>query len=464
MRLRATRTAVAPTRLWAFLVLAAAGASALIAGLPTLATQVALLLGAAVSTAAVMMTRAGRVLNPAWVIVVALYLVGPVGTLSRQAGIGLSMLAVVVLVFSPFVLAALVIHPQTRGRLLLLTPLVLLALLAALSLVWSPNPSYGLDKLTVWILTGLLPAAFILVLASGSRGVSWALIAAAALISALALIAFGVETSLYPGRPTLFDANPIWAARAAFIGALVAIFGPFPTPAKLVMAPVMIVAGLLTVSLGPTIGLLVGAWAGAAEALRCADRTDRRVAVGWAVLGFGTGLILLVALTLGSEIDTGSRIVAGVVADPNVTSRASFLGASGSLFLRAPMLGIGVGGFSVSGLDVYPHNLIAEVGVELGLTGIIAFLAWLGLALRGAARSPILVALVVGTGVYALFSGSLASNTEFWMFSALAIAMVPVGHQRVMRADRAADQPPGGAADQPPGSASDQPSGRAAGQ
>ena len=80
----------------------------------------------------------------------------------------------------------------------------------------------------------------------------------------------------------------------------------------------------------------------------------------------------------------------------------------------------------MTGLDVYPHNLVAEIAVELGSIGLLAMLAWFGLALRGAARSPVLVALVVATAVYSLFSGNLAGNAEFWMFSALAVAAFPI--------------------------------------
>lgn len=439
MTLRAPRAAPAATRREAFLVLAAAGASALIATLPTVASQVVLVLGAAVSTASLSMARVGRVLNPAWVVVVSLYLVGPVGSLLHQAGIGLSTVAVLILAFSPFVVAALLMRPQTRERLVLLTPLVLLLLLAGLSLLWSLSPTYGLEKLTLWILTGFLPAAFILVLAPESRDVSWKLIAGVAFVSAAGLLAFGTETPFYPGRPTLFDANPIWAARAAFVGALVALFGPFPIAAKLAMAPVMIVAGLSTVSLGPAVGLVFGTWAGAAAALRCADRADRRRWLGWAALGLGSGLVALGFLALGSETEWGGRLLAGTIADPNVTSRATFLGAAGSLFLKAPLLGVGIGGFAAGGLDLYPHNLIAEIGAELGSIGVLTLIAWVGLALRGAARSPILVALVVATGVYTLFSGSLASNAEFWMFTGLAVAMVPMGRNRVDRTEEAVE-------------------------
>ena len=427
--------AAALSRREAILVVATGCAGAVLAALPTLAIQLVVVLGAAIVTASMMMARAWRVLNPAWLIVAWLYLLGPLGSLLNQAGVGLSTAALVLMAPGPFVVAAVLRRPWSLERLVLLAPLGLLMALAGLSLWWSPDSAYGVDKLTLWILTGLLPATFILVLAPGSSSISWRLIAGVALLYALGLILFGGATPLNPGRATLFDANPIWAARAVFIGALVVLFGPFPLFAKLATAPVMILAGLTTVSLGPALGLVVGAWAGVSEALRCADRRDRRVVVGWAALLLISGIALVVMLS--GALDP---MLARLGVDPNASSRVNYLAAAGGLFLQAPILGVGIGGFAATGLDFYPHNMVAEVGSELGSLGILFLLAWVGLALRGAARSPIVVALVVATIVFSLASGNLAGNTEFWMFSALAVSMLPTGRGRAVRDGQAADQ------------------------
>ena len=433
--LREASRATGPSkRLGTFFLIATGGAGAAVASLPTIAIQTAVLLGAALSTVTFLMARTRGTLNAAWIVVAWLYLVGAIGQVLVQAGIGLSAAALLVVAPSPFVLTALFRQPQTRDRLILLTPLILLVLLAGVSLTWSAEASIGGAKLNVWILTGLLPAASILVLAPGSPSVQWKLIVAAAFVSAIALILFGTDSPLAPGRTTLFDANPIWVARATFIGALVVLFGPFPTLVKVGMTPVMIAAGLLTVSLGPFVGLLVGAWAGVAEKLRCADRTDRRLAIGWAGLGLIGGVAAVVVLV--GVLDPSSYAVARlVVGDPNVIGRASFLGAALPLFLHSPVFGIGIGGFAATGLDLYPHNMIAEIAVELGVIGIVLFLMWFGLALRGAARSPLLVALVVASAVFSLFSGSLAGNAEFWMLSAFAVSTFPLStKQRIGQA------------------------------
>jgi O-antigen ligase len=427
------------TRSGVYLVMATAGANGAILALPTLAAQVGLIVGAALSIASVMLARAGRVLNPAWVIVGPMYLVGPVGLLLLQAETGFSSLAVLGLAPAPFALAALFTGSKTRSRLILMTPLVFLLVLAGTSLLWSEDAAYGVEKLILWIATGLVPITFLLVLVPRAPRISWGLIAVAALLYSLGLIVFGVASPLYPGRVSLFDANPIWAARAVFVGALVVLFGPFQPIARLLMLPVMVAAGLSTVSLGPALGLVVGTWAGVAETLRCADRSDRRVAAGWALLLAGTGLVLVAIVGVG--LGTGTSALSTVINDPNVASRATFLDASISLFVKSPVLGIGLGGFAATGLDPYPHNLVAEIGLELGSIGFLALLVWLGLALRGAARSPLLVALVVATATYSLFSGNIAGNTEFWVFSGVAVAMLPIGTrgQEVPRDGQASD-------------------------
>jgi O-antigen ligase len=400
---------------------------AVVALLPSLAFQLVAVVGTAVTALSAWMASLGRVLDPVWVILAALYLLAPVGVYVATVGLGLSMAAALLIAFGPFVLAALVIRPPAREKLLLLAPLAIAAALAGLSLLWTPSPDYGAEKLNIWIVTGLAPAAYVLVLAAAARQMAWWLIVVAALLSAVGLIVFGVASPLYPGRPTLFDMNPISAARAIFLGAVVVVFiRPWGrTPAfdlvRVGMIAIMVVAGLMTRSLGPLLGFVVGSLAGIGVMLWRGDRQDRRVMLGWLVLFLGATLGVFVALS--GALDT---LVAPLFVDPNVTSRAGYLDASIPLFLGSPIMGIGIGGFESTGLDTYPHNLIAETAVELGLVGMLLLGAWIALALRGGMWSPMLMATVVSTGVFALFSGSLASNPEFWLLSAVAVSVLSV--------------------------------------
>jgi O-antigen ligase len=406
-------------------LLAGVATGVLVAVLPTLSAQLAVVFGGLGLIGAMVWARLGRVLDAAWIIVIALYVIGPLGSLFKSAGVGLPTVAALTIAPIPFVVGALVIRPEARERIHLLIPLGFLALLAALSLTWSPNPGYGLEKLTLWTLTGLLPAVFIVALASGSPRILWGAIAVGAFFSAIVLIAFGEESPLYPGRIALYGDNPIWTARAAFIGALVAVFGPFPRLARVLMTPVLILAGILTVSLGPLLGFAIGAWAGTVEILRSGRRAVS-ARPGWVTLGLVSGFALVFLLADAMFGGEGSILSRLVVSDPNVTGRATFLDAALRLFVSSPLLGVGFGGFESTGLIQYPHNLVAEIGSELGLVGLLALAAWVVLALRGAAGSPILVALLVATAVFSLFSGSVASNAEFWLVSALAVSKVPV--------------------------------------
>jgi O-antigen ligase len=353
--------------------------------------------------------------------------VGPLGGIVRGLGFGVSTVALLVLAPVPFVIFALLQRPDSRRRLVLIAPFALLVLLAGVSLLWSPSPGPGVEKLAVLVLTGLIPAAFLLVLTRAAAEISWPLIVIAALFSAVALIALGEYSPLYPDRLSVFGDNPIWTARAAFIGAIVLLFGPFPWLARLLGVPVLVVAGVLTASLGPAVGLVFGSLAGVVVALHQASRANRRVlpvAVGLGAL-FGIALVAIVAdVFSGSSSSIFSRLF---VNDPNVAGRASFLAVAVPMFLGAPLQGVGIGGFAASGLSAYPHNLVAEIAAELGVLGLLAYASWLALALRGALRSPLLTALVVATTLFSLFSGSIASNVEFWLFTAVAVALVPIG-------------------------------------
>ncbi|HTC85674.1 MAG TPA: O-antigen ligase family protein [Candidatus Acidoferrum sp.] len=409
----------------AYLAVGAVAAGAIVVSLPSLAIQLVAVAGAGMFAAGVLLARLGRVLNPAWVILAGIYLIAPVGTVLLGLNIGVSTAIALTLAPGPFVLVAVITHPWLWRRLVLLTPLLALLAYAGLSLAWSPDAAYGSEKLTTWLLTSLVPVAFIILLVPESPKIGWWLVGGAAFIYATWLLVFGQYTDLFPGRLVIFGTNPIWEARAVFIGAVVVIFGRFPLIVRLVSVPVMVLAGLLTVSLGPALGLVVGVWAGAGNTLRRADRTDPRVGLGWAIFGLttGLGLVLFIADTFG----TGTSILATLGSDPNISSRGSYLGASVGLFAQSPLLGIGLGGFAATGLDTYPHNLLAEILSELGIVGLLAFVPWTVLAIRGAAGSPLLVALVATTGTYFLFSGSLASNVEFFLFSAVAVARLPVG-------------------------------------
>jgi O-antigen ligase len=98
---------------------------------------------------------------------------------------------------------------------------------------------------------------------------------------------------------------------------------------------------------------------------------------------------------------------------------------------RAPVLGIGTGGFSTTSIEAYPHNLILETAAELGLVG----LALLALVLVGGAvtvfgnlaspddrpRAALILALFAAALVNALLSGDITANAPLWLALGLGL-------------------------------------------
>jgi hypothetical protein len=367
------------------------------------------------------MARKGHVLDPAWVIVAQIFLIQPIASLLFDRGIAITNVTTLTLASIPFVVVTLLYFPESRRSLLLAAPLMVLGVFAVASLAWSPVPDYGAEKITQWLGTGIAPAVTTLVLYTARKRISWRLILVAALIDALALLLIGSPSPEYGGRLTLEDKNPIWVARGVLVGALVAILGPFSAWVKVVSMPVLVLAGALTQSLGPMVGLVLGLLAAVVVSLAMDSRRSRHASPWWLVLGLTAGVGIVVLLSGAFD-----PLIGPMVHDPNVASRATNIEASLPMLIQSPLFGTGMGGFASAALTAYPHNLLLEVGVELGLLGLVALLAWVGLALIGASRRPMIMGLVVGTAGFALFSGSIASNAEFWLFSALAVALAPI--------------------------------------
>jgi hypothetical protein len=398
------------------LLVASASTGALVATLPGIAIQAGLVAGAAMSTLSLALARAGRVLDPAWVIVGAIYMIDPISAVMQSVDVTFPPPLVPVALGAPFVATALVLDRRARAALVALTPLLILFGLAGLSLLWTPDASEGARKLSVFLFTGILPAAYALALVVARGSIDWRIAGIAAVMAALALLAIGEITSAYPGRLVVFGGNPIWIARAAFLGALVFLWGPFHPIVKVVVIPMLLYAGLETLSLGPAVGFLAGSLAGLVVALMGKDLRDRRVQAGWTLLFLAIGVVAMLLLA-----GAGSSLLEGAVEDSDTASRAGLISMALGLFADSPLFGAGIGAFAFLDPIGYPHNLPVEIAAEMGLAGLAGFLVWLFMALIGARRSPILMSTLVGTVAFAMFSGSLASNTEFWVISALAI-------------------------------------------
>jgi len=97
------------------------------------------------------------------------------------------------------------------------------------------------------------------------------------------------------------------------------------------------------------------------------------------------------------------------------------------------LVGVGTGGYASIATTgaLYPHNIVLEIGSELGILGLLAFAAFvisvivrlLGLLARGgesAGWSGLLLTLFMFSLVNAQFSGDVPYNSGLWLWGGIA--------------------------------------------
>jgi hypothetical protein len=128
-----------------------------------------------------------------------------------------------------------------------------------------------------------------------------------------------------------------------------------------------------------------------------------------------------------------------------VNARISAIELALDLFGIRPLTGWGPGGFAAFSTLVYPHNLVAEAMVELGLVGLSALIVYLGLVVMpgprdGLARVYHRYALLMAlfSFVAAQFSGDFFDSRLFFFFGFVATALVssPPSRGNADRRDR----------------------------
>lgn len=225
------------------------------------------------------------------------------------------------------------------------------------------------------------------------------------------------------GRLEFEGANTIGSARVAMAGALILILvavGPgtrarwrLPAAALGVGAAV---AALMTGSRGPVVaaGIALVATALVVPGLR---RYRGRMILGLAAL-------VGIAVWLARSSDGFERIL--LLLDENGTSqnsRLDLLELSGSLIGGEP-LGTGWGTFSaLNGFFRYPHNLLAEIGVEAGVFVLaVVIIGLLATVIRAArlATTPVTM-MIFALLIFALFNAMVSGDINA---SRLMVVMV----------------------------------------
>jgi O-antigen ligase len=336
--------------------------------------------------------------------------------------------------------------------------------LAALMLARLPasgDYAYGLNKIELYVLIGVLPFIVGIVVGFVRRDLELffrvyvAMVVAAAVYNAF-LLATGGANQQFSDRFSLdASVDVIGLGRTMGEVALILLFMLVRTTNRrtrllvcLALAPVAI-AFISSGSRGPVIGMAVALpsvllWRAASPAVA------RRLAMSLVAVG-ALAVVAVVAL-VPPEATQRSLSIFQTTQEAGDTSRVILWGDAIHAFasdLTHTLIGIGTGGYStVSSTDaIYPHNLILEVGSELGIVGLLALAAFvfsvvvrlLGLISRGgedAGWSGLLLTLFVFSLVNAQFSGDVPYNSGLWLWGGLASGLAAAARVRSHQTSR----------------------------
>jgi O-antigen ligase len=334
---------------------------------------------------------------------------------------------------------------------------VVIGLLLAVSLMWTPVLGYGAEKaLRFWTLTLLaIVAPFCVVenVRDLRALLGWTL--AIALLGAVVVLAFGdfiaaddINNSTTGRLEFGGIENTIFTSRLLCGGAIVALFAPAMglggrwTRVLLPVAAVALIAVAASIgSRGPLVSLVLALVVTmAAVVLR--DPRALLPLLGMVAVG-------VVVLSFVSLPETSAARLRGITQDPLGTLQAD---GRSRLYTQAidlatdhPVLGFGAGGFKLYSAVLirkelrYPHNIFLEAAAEIGIAAAVVLAACLVAVLLGLFRRAwatedgrrraevyTVTALLLITFFAAQFSGDINDNRAFW--TALALGWLVSRH------------------------------------
>jgi O-Antigen ligase len=308
----------------------------------------------------------------------------------------------------------------------------------------SPASSYGGHKLELFIARGI--TVLIAGIIVGRHHEDFDLfvgltLAVAALAAAVLFVqlASGQAIAAFTGRFTLAGTDPITLGRQAGVGLLLAMY--FLTSSRtlwqrmcaLSALPLLAVGIVASGGRGPVVGVVLGlivffAFVGQ-------DPVSRR-RIPLTLVGGLAAVILVAQFVPGQAASRALSVLTGTGAGVSSNGRSDLWSQAIQAFSTHPFVGLGTGGFaSVNPADLYPHNILLEVGSELGLVGLVPMIGIIvtGAATlvgncrrsvdRGRARSSLVIALFVAALTNAMFSGDLSTNGDVWLALGLGIGL-----------------------------------------
>lgn len=336
--------------------------------------------------------------------------------------------------------------PATRA--LISVPVLLsLTLLGIMLLRLGPSPdeAYGSTKVQLFVADNLLfmiAAVFV-----GARrdelrlALSILLIVAAcgAILLMFKLLSGGFQ-SRFDSRFSLSASEyPIYLGRESADGIVLAIYVVLAAArlwtrmAAVAVIPLLLVALIAAGSRGPVVAFVMGLIVLLGLVAASGRARRRLLLVGAGMLG--AAIVVPLALP-SSSIGRAVSTLLGSGGGLSSNGRSELWAQAYGAFAAHPLLGIGTGGFaSLDPTLLYPHNLLLEMSVELGLVGtllivsvIVGFAArlfrvWRSTGGRDKVEAAALIALFVMIFVNALFSGAIQDNAELWIWGGMGVGM-----------------------------------------
>jgi O-antigen ligase len=308
----------------------------------------------------------------------------------------------------------------------------------------SGDQSYGMEKIELYFADCVVLLVGAVFLGANRRAfrLSLLLTLAVAAAEAVYLIGeiFGGASETFVGRFAVSaQEGPILLGRDGATGALIAMFVVLAWPrgwvrtSAIVALPLCLISLVAAGSRGPVVACAVGLVT--LLSLVGADRqVRRRLAL---LIGALVGAAVLVPFVVpGSAIGRSLSTILGSASGLSSNGRSTLWASAYTDLSHHLWLGIGTGGFGSLNLGYpYPHNILLEVGLELGVLGLLAFVVMLGSIGIRLARlwretrlgerldASLLIALFASAVVNAFFSGALPDNKDIWRWGGIAVGM-----------------------------------------
>lgn len=250
----------------------------------------------------------------------------------------------------------------------------------------------------------------------------------------------GSANMVFNGRFVLAaQEGPIDLGRDSATGVLIAIFTILVASKAstrlwaTAVLPVLVVALIAAGSRGPIVAFAFGLVALLALTAATGRARKQLMIVGAGLL---FAVIIVPTIVPGSAIGRSLSTIIGSASGLSSNGRSSLWAAAYGEFAKHPLFGLGTGGFAgLNQPEPYPHNILLEVGVELGVVGLIAVTTMIGsMFLRLAAlwrwtvgddrlEASLLIALFVSALINAFFSGAIQDNLYIWVWGGVGLGM-----------------------------------------